>query len=614
MESKLTRGRLIEWLLTLTLVALLAWGSKALTRGELGVSTIWLANGLLLGVILTAARDRRLALLAAGFLGNLITGGLIDGWFPAIWAAAFNTLEVYIASARQRPTDEAQDLTNVHTFRRFLWFGVVLGPAAATCGHIAFLYATQGGPDWTSSLSALLSHSLGIATFTPVTMALRRDDISRLATRERIGELLLTLLLVALVTVLVFSQNKFPLLFVVFPAMLLMAMRGGFGGTALAIVLVVGIAVGFTVGGSGPLNLARGTPQYQYFFVLQIFIAGLLVTMFPVVVVLAENRRAHEAERVSALQLKLLAEHSTDVIVLTDANGRRVYVSPGVKEVFGYTPEQFMTMTWHDMIHPDDHDDLRRELAEQARSGQRSTVNYRATRADGQVIWVEALVCTFQDEDFQRLGKANGSPCGREGRVVTLRDVSRRRHAELQLAEANRELESLVWNDALTGLANRRRFDEAIVEEWERCSRAGQPLSVIMLDVDHFKAFNDAYGHQQGDHRLNEVGAAISAALFRPRDIAVRYGGEEFAVILPATGVDEAGLVAERIRHNVMMLAAGAGSPRGLGQITASLGVAGAVPKPQGTATDIVKAADDALYTSKREGRNRTTLLQVTWP
>jgi diguanylate cyclase (GGDEF)-like protein len=143
--------------------------------------------------------------------------------------------------------------------------------------------------------------------------------------------------------------------------------------------------------------------------------------------------------------------------------------------------------------------------------------------------------------------------------------------------------------------------------------RAGQPLSVIMLDVDHFKAFNDEHGHQQGDHRLVDVAGAISDALFRPRDIAVRYGGEEFAVILPVTGIDEAGLVAERIRHNVMALDAGTGG-RGLGGCTVSLGVAGAVPNPRGDAGDIIKAADDALYTSKREGRNRTTLLQVNWP
>ncbi|MET0292725.1 MAG: diguanylate cyclase, partial [Steroidobacteraceae bacterium] len=469
-------------------------------------------------------------------------------------------------------------------------------------------------------LGAMISHSLGIATFAPVTMALRRDDFSRMVARGRMGELFLTLLLVVGVTLLVFSQVRFPLLFLVFPAMLLMATRGGFGGTALGIVVVVVMSVGFTVSGHGPLTLTRG-PLYENFFVLQVFIASLLLTMFPVVVVLAENRRSHRAQRASLLQLNLLAEHSTDVIVLTDVTGRRLYVSPAVIEVFGYTPDEFMHQTWRDMIHPEDQARIQLELRDRALSGERSTVNYRALRRDGREIWVEALVCTFRDEDFAKLGALLGRKedglmsgfDGQHGRVVTLRDVSRRKRAEIALAQANSRLESLVWQDALTGLANRRRFDEAISEEWDRCSRAGQPLSVVMLDVDHFKAFNDAYGHQQGDHRLVEVGQAISGALFRPRDIAVRYGGEEFAVILPATAIDEAGLVAERIRQNVMALDSGTGA-RGLGRCTVSLGVAGAVPADHGTPADILKAADDALYTSKREGRNRTTLLQVNWP
>jgi diguanylate cyclase (GGDEF)-like protein/PAS domain S-box-containing protein len=620
MESKLTRGRVIEWCATLALVALLAWASKAFTRADTQVSTIWLANGLLLGVILTADRDRRPALLVAGFLANLVVGGLIDGWRGGFLLAIFNVIEVWIGSARQRRVAEAQDLTNAQTFRRFLWFAVFLAPVSSAAALVLYVVASGGTPSWTVSVSSLISHALGIATFTPVTMALRRDDISRLVTRERIGELLLTLLLVAGVTTLVFSQDRFPLLFLVFPAMLLMSMRGGLGGTAIAVVVVVVIAVGFTVAGHGPLNLQRVLPMSQYFFVLQVFIAALLVTMFPVVVVLAENRRANQAERDSALRLKLLAEHSTDVIVLTDISGRRLYVSPSVEEIFGFTPEEFLAMTWHDMIHPDDKERVRQELARQAQTGERSTVAYRAQRSDGSEIWVEALVCTFQDEDFQRVGKVlggagkvNGGVDGRQGRVVTLRDATRRKRAEEALAQANTELASLVWKDALTGLSNRRRFDEAIEEEWDRCSRAGQPLSVIMLDVDHFKGFNDEHGHQQGDHRLVQVAGAIAEALYRPRDLAVRYGGEEFAVVLPHTDIDEAGLVAERIRQNVMEIDARTGT-RGLGRVTVSLGVAGAAPVAHGSPGDIVKAADDALYTSKREGRNRTTLLQVSWP
>lgn len=615
------RGQVLEWVVTAILVGLLSWGAKAFTRTDSPVPAIWLSSGLLLGVILTAPRSRRPGLLVAGLVGTFLSSWLIDGLSSAFLVSIFNTVEVFVASFCRSRLDEAQDLTNARTFRRFIGYAVLAGPIVAMVLFTLYVVAVGEQPTWPLFLNQVISHSLGLATFVPVTLALRSDDLSRLVRPERVGELTLTLLLVAVVTALVFSQNRFPLLFLVFPAMLLLTMRGGFGGTAIGVVMVVVIAVGFTVAGHGPLNIARTQPMWQYLFVLQVFIASLLVTMFPVVVVLAEGRRAHQAERDNALRLKLLAEHSKDVIVLADAAGRSLYASPSVTDVFGYAPEEFLQKMWHTMVHPDDVERVRAELAQQAESGEeRSTLSYRAYRSDGREIWVDALVCRFRDADFQRVGamlatdgNIDGGADGYQGRVVTLRDASRRKRAELALAQANSELASLVWKDALTGLGNRRRFDEAMAEEWDRCARAGQPLSIVMLDVDHFKAFNDEHGHQQGDHRLVEVAGAIADALYRPRDLAVRYGGEEFAVILPATGVDEAGLIAERIRVNVMALDAGTGG-RGLGSCTVSLGVAGAVPSTRGTACDIIKAADDALYTSKREGRNRTTLLQVNWP
>lgn len=615
MDVKLARVRWDEWLAALVLVGLLSWASKVFTRADTGVSAIWLSNGLLLGLLVTAPRERRAGLMLAGFLGAWLTGGPLDGWITSAVIAASNLVEVYLGSARQRPVAEAQDLTNPLTFTRFLWFAVLLGPLVAAVLHVGYVYFTVGQPRWNESLSAFISHALGMATFAPVTIAIRRGGLQRLLRRDRIGEFALLLTAVLLVTVLVFIQEDFPLLFLVFPAMLLMTMRTGFAGTAVAVALVVFVSVACTLAGHGPLSQARGTFD-QNLFILQVFIATLLLTMFPVVVVLAGKRRAHHAQRRSALKLQLLAEHSTDVIVLTDVAANRLYVSPAVREVLGYTPEEFAQLDFSDYMHPEDRERVAAELSQHARTGDRVSTTYRAFRKDGREIWLEAVICTFESDELRHLadpekGLFVGGPSGREGRVVTLRDITRRKRTEEALAQANSELASLVWKDPLTGLGNRRRFDEALAEEWDRCLRAGQPLSVVMVDVDWFKAFNDRYGHQQGDYRLIAVAGAISDSLFRPRDVAVRYGGEEFAVILPATGVDEAGLVAERIRENVMRIDPGPGVREG---VTASLGVAGAVPLSRGRAEDIVKAADDALYTSKREGRNRTTLLQVNWP
>jgi diguanylate cyclase (GGDEF)-like protein len=171
----------------------------------------------------------------------------------------------------------------------------------------------------------------------------------------------------------------------------------------------------------------------------------------------------------------------------------------------------------------------------------------------------------------------------------------------------------MVRIDSLTGLANRRRFDEALEEAWTAALARSGKLAVLMIDVDHFKQFNDAYGHQRGDACLKQVGAAIASALFHPQDLVARYGGEEFGVILPDTSTDDAARVAERIRRAVHDLRRPhmAASP---GVVTISVGVAAAVPVARGDAGAMVRAADSALYTSKREGRNRTTLLEVAWP
>jgi len=175
-----------------------------------------------------------------------------------------------------------------------------------------------------------------------------------------------------------------------------------------------------------------------------------------------------------------------------------------------------------------------------------------------------------------------------------------------ELAQANRRLEDLAATDALTLLPNRRGFDVRLAQEWRRSRREQTPLSLLLLDVDCFKLFNDHYGHQGGDDCLRRVGQGIlDAARQRPGDIAARYGGEEFVVILPDT--DELGAVhvAERIRAAVEALAIPhAAHP--CGRVTASGGAATARPEAAGTdLSGLIRLADEALYRAKCEGRNR---------
>ncbi|MFC5461092.1 sensor domain-containing diguanylate cyclase [Massilia niabensis] len=173
------------------------------------------------------------------------------------------------------------------------------------------------------------------------------------------------------------------------------------------------------------------------------------------------------------------------------------------------------------------------------------------------------------------------------------------------LAQANAELSSLALTDGLTQLANRRAFDAAVQRELARARREGSPVSLLILDVDHFKRFNDTYGHLAGDACLRRIASAIATQVTRPADLPARYGGEEFVVLLPATSPDGAAMVAERIRRAVTSLhIAHAYSSEGtvsvsIGGATIDAGSVGAGP------ADLIAAADAALYEAKGEGRNR---------
>ena len=307
------------------------------------------------------------------------------------------------------------------------------------------------------------------------------------------------------------------------------------------------------------------------------------------------GRRAgvERAIRESEAQYRLLAGNATDIIIRLDETLSRTYVSPACLPVLGYLPEVMLGGRVGDIVHPGDRGALIAAVEKAQRQAEAMEATYRLRHSDGHYVWTESRY-SFVPED--------------RGFTVVLRDVSKRKEAELELEAATAELARLAAIDALTGLANRRLFDAQLEQEWRRAAREETPLSLLLLDVDNFKRFNDRYGHPAGDACLRQVAAAVGGTIHRPGDLAARYGGEELAVLLPGTDQFGAVVLAERLRAAIERLGIPhEGNPRCGGVVTASVGAATIVPAGQNTGdgTTLLAQADAALYEAKRAGRNR---------
>ncbi|MFH2065251.1 MAG: diguanylate cyclase [Pseudomonadota bacterium] len=175
----------------------------------------------------------------------------------------------------------------------------------------------------------------------------------------------------------------------------------------------------------------------------------------------------------------------------------------------------------------------------------------------------------------------------------------------IKLEANNRKLEQLSISDELTGTANRRHFDKTFEREWSSAARNRYPLSLIFLDIDFFKSYNDNYGHQAGDQCLKKIGEALNRNIRRTHDLLARYGGEEFIILLPHTEMEEAFNLSEKIRQSIEHINIKHEFSQIANHITVSLGVASAVPTPQTDSSYLVEQADAALYQAKNNGRNQ---------
>ncbi|ADQ85808.1 sensor domain-containing diguanylate cyclase [Methylovorus sp. MP688] len=270
------------------------------------------------------------------------------------------------------------------------------------------------------------------------------------------------------------------------------------------------------------------------------------------------------------------------------------YIGPQIETLLGWAPESWVSAgDWAARMHPEDREWVVDYCVSQSRSGIDHEADYRALTKDGEYIWIRDVVHVLRNADGEV-----------EALIGFMFDISERKKTEEKLLQLQKELEELSFQDGLTRVANRRMFDSIIQVEWTNARRNSQPLSLIMLDIDYFKQYNDHYGHIQGDDCLKQVAEILSSAGTRANDFFARFGGEEFVLVLPQTDSDAAKKIAERCRKLIFK----AQIPHAKSLIgpvlTISVGVGTVIPGYQDESVDFINSVDQRLYQAKQLGRN----------
>ena len=277
------------------------------------------------------------------------------------------------------------------------------------------------------------------------------------------------------------------------------------------------------------------------------------------------------------------------------------YIGPQIETLLGWPQASWVSANdWAERMHPEDRDSVVAFCVSQSQAGTDHEADYRALTRDGGYVWIRDVVHVLRNE----AGEV-------ESLIGFMFDISERKQTEQQLQQLQQQLEELSYLDGLTGVANRRMFDSRLQVEWSNAQRTGQPLSLILLDIDYFKEYNDHYGHIQGDDCLKGVARALSAAAVRPRDLMARYGGEEFVLLLPETDAQAAAQVAERCRQLIHEQQIHHAHSRVSAWLTLSLGVGTLTPGPLDTPQAFLEQVDRLLYKAKHAGRNQAMLAEV---
>ncbi len=554
-----------------------------------GVAFVWPANALL-AARLSVVSPRRWppALIACGIAGAI--AGWV--WGPSLAAIPASVLANLAESAcaaalLRRISTEIDDDGSGEWLLRFVAALMVAAPLLGAAIMAVGVYLVGGQPPGRVFIDTYLSHALGMIVFLPAMQLFtgqfytgpRRPAAARARTAQPWWVSAGFIGLMAAVSIASFAQTAWPLLFMA--PLVLAASAVWVEPAALAAMYVLLTVVGgaFTAMHLGPLSLVAPSPGGHIQF-LQFYLAATLLATMPIADAVERRQRLLGRLRESEARYRLLADNSTDIIMRTDMLGRIGFVSPSILQLGAHAAHTLIGQSAMPLIAPEHRERVAAAHAEAILArGRTVAVEFLGLHASDGPCWFESHMRAVLSSD----GEAQ---CV----VSVIRDTSERKQLEAVLARDAR-------TDQLTGLPNRRRLLAALAE----CVGGDEAGCIALIDLDHFKAVNDAHGHAAGDAVLRNVATAARHGL-RGSDMLARIGGEEFALLMPGASLAMAEAICARLATRVSDTAT---EFAGLHlRITASIGLAALA----GDAPGAMAAADRALYQAKAGGRDRLTV------
>jgi diguanylate cyclase (GGDEF)-like protein/PAS domain S-box-containing protein len=571
-----------------TLVALATLFGGSASHGEF----LWVANGLLLSYLLLAPRRLWPHYLTAGFVAHIVVSPWIhSNWLQDGFFALHDVLGAALAAfLLRRRAGDLPDFTNVFYLLRFAVCALLAAPLILNFAYATMYYMWLGTPLLQNFAIWFAADCLGILVTTPAFVAVFRSGLRR-SYPEQKGALLIILILVSYAALLTIPKFIGPSL--LFPMVVFVLLQLGLGWASFATLVSAAIGAWYTAHGIGPFAAPNG--GFQPSLRLQVFTVCIMVVLYSVSVVL-ENLRKTERRLLEIANLHaLVAENSRDAILLIDLQGNRSMISSGAQLFGGWTREDVIDSKTFSLVHPDDQQRVAWVMKDLLARRDGDMIEFRvACKGNEDMhLWAEASLRTVRDP-------MSHLPTGI---LCNIREITERKNAERQLEDAFQAVQTLSITDPLTGLANRRRFDKVLSTEWRRALREQQPLSLLLIDADHFKNYNDTFGHPSGDGCLRQIAESVRCGAARAGDLAARIGGEEFAVLLPNTTAHATHAIAARIIEDLRTrLIPHPQNPTGF--VTISIGAGTVYPELGKMPSQLVDMADRALYSAKHAGRN----------